>query len=82
MQTLNGVERQLLALVSKRVNVEIPSVETDLIEAGIMDSLALVDLLLRIEEEFGVRVPLEELKIDDLRSVAGLARVIVKENGK
>lgn len=82
MQTLNGIERQLLALVSKRVNMEIPSAETDLIEVGIIDSLALVDLLLRIEEEFGVRVPLEELEIDDLRSVAGLAKVIVREKGK
>ena len=82
MQTLNGVERQLLTLVSKRVNVEIPSAEMDLIEMGIMDSLALVDLLLRIEEEFGVRIPLEELEVDDLRSVAGLAQVIVREKGK
>ncbi len=82
MQTLNGVERQLLTLVSKRVTMEIPSAEIDLIEMGIIDSLALVDLLLRIEEEFGVRIPLEELEIDDLRSVARLAQVIVREKGK
>ncbi len=82
MQTLNGVERQLLTLVSKRMNVEIRSAEIDLIETGIMDSLALVDLLLGIEGEFGVRIPLEELEIDDLRSVGRLAQVIVREKGK
>ncbi len=82
MQTLNGIERQLLTLVSKRVNVAIETAEIDLIETGIMDSLALVDLLLQIENEFGVRIPLEELEIDDLKSVAELARVIVRERGK
>ncbi len=82
MQTLNGVERQLLTLVSKRVNVEIPSAEMDLIEMGIIDSMMLVDLLLQIEKEFSVRILLEELEIDDLRSVARLAQVIVREKGK
>jgi len=82
MQTLNGVERQLLTLVSKQVNVAIESAEMDLIEMGVIDSLALVDLLLQIEKEFGVQISLAELEIDDLRSVAGLARVIVKEKGK
>ncbi len=82
MQTLNGVERQLLTLVSKQVNVAIESAEMDLIEMGVIDSLALVDLLLQIEQEFGVQISLAELEIDDLRSVAGLARVIVREKGK
>jgi len=40
----------------------VPAPETDLLETGTIDSLALVDLLVRIEERFGVRVDLENLE--------------------
>jgi acyl carrier protein len=49
------------------------SIDADLIETGLLDSLALVELLFALEREFGLTIPLEELDIDTFRSVRSIA---------
>ena len=66
----------LQALFRERLNIDVPSVEADLIESGLLDSLRLVELLLEIEAGLGHRIPIEEIDLDDLRSVARIARLI------
>ena len=44
---------QLRAFFSEKLSVKISSVDADLIQTGILDSLALVELLTYIEKEFG-----------------------------
>jgi acyl carrier protein len=56
-------------LFIEALNAEAPSVDADLIESGLLDSLALVELLFALEREFGVAIALEELDIDTFRSV-------------
>lgn len=67
---------QLNALFLDQLNIEVPGPDTDLIETGMMDSMKLVELLVQIEQQFGLRVELEQIEIDDLRSVRGIARMI------
>lgn len=67
--TTERVQRLFVEALSK----EAPAVEADLIEGGLLDSLALVELIFAIEREFGVTIPLEELEIDSFRSVASIA---------
>jgi acyl carrier protein len=69
----NGFEAQLVALFQNRLNVDVPSPDTDLLETGTLDSLKFVDLLACLEEEFGVRVALEELELDSFRSISRIA---------
>jgi D-alanine--poly(phosphoribitol) ligase subunit 2 len=64
----------------KRLNVEPPSVDTDLIETGILDSLALVELLLTLEQEFGIQIALDQFEIDDFRSIVRIAQFISGSN--
>ena len=64
------------------LNIDVPSDETDLIEAGYIDSLALVELLFAIEREFSVSVPLDELEIDDFRNVRSISELIAAANGR
>jgi len=63
-------------LFSEKLNIEVPSPDTDLIESGLLDSLRLVELLLEIEASLGVRLDLEEIDLDDLRSVKRIARLL------
>ena len=58
---------------------EIESPETDLVSAGVLDSLALVQLLLYLEEHFGLKIVMEQLEIEDLRSVRSIARLVARE---
>ena len=73
--------RDLSALFSDKLAIEVPSPETDLIESGLLDSLRLVELLLEIEAGLGHRIALDEIELDDLRSVARIARLIAARLG-
>ena len=63
------------------LNIQVPSEDTDLIESGYIDSLALVELLFAIEREFSVTVPLDELDIDDFRNLRRISE-LVAANGR
>ncbi len=58
------------------LNLSAPAPDTDIIEAELLDSLALVTLLFEIEQEFGLEIPLESLEIDDFRSLDKIALFI------
>ena len=70
------------AIFADTLNIDVPSDETDLIDAGYIDSLALVELLFAIEREFSVSVPLDELEIDDFRNVQSISALIAAANGR
>ena len=50
---------QLRGFFSEKLSVEISSVDANLIQTGILDSLALGELLAYIEKEFGTEISLE-----------------------
>jgi acyl carrier protein len=61
------------------LNMEIPSPDTDLIETGRLDSLALVELLFEVERQFKVDIALEDLDIETFRSVRRIAEFIDRQ---
>ena len=69
-------------IFAETLNIEVPSDETDLIEAGYIDSLALVELLFALEREFSVSVPLDELEIDDFRNLQSISELVAAANGR
>jgi acyl carrier protein len=76
MPDVTSLEGQITTMFSQKLNVEVPSVETDLIETGLVDSLTFVECLTQLEEEFGVTVALEDLEIDHFRTVSRIARFV------
>jgi acyl carrier protein len=71
------VQRRIADWFLESLNVEIPSPETDLFETGVLDSLAFVELALHLEQEFGVKITLEQVEIDNFRSVERIATFLV-----
>lgn len=63
-------------LFVETLKIPAPAPATDLIETGVLDSLALVELLFALEQEFGVTIPLEELDIDSFRSIESIAGLV------
>jgi len=59
-------------------DTRLASAEVDLLEARLVDSVKLVDLVLEIEQRFGVALPFEELEIEDFRTVSRLAERIAR----
>jgi acyl carrier protein len=67
---------QLNALFIDKLNIRVPTPETDLIASGLLDSMQIVELIAQIEQHFGLRIDLERVDFDDLRSLARIARLI------
>jgi methoxymalonate biosynthesis acyl carrier protein len=81
MADRSTVERRIAGWFLRSLNVEIPSPETDLFETGVLDSLAFVELVLHLEQEFGVTVALEHVEIDNFRSVERIATFLLNGRG-
>lgn len=75
------VTERVSRIFVEALNIQVPSEDTDLIESGYIDSLALVELLFAIEREFSVTVPLDELDIDDFRNLRRISE-LVAANGR
>jgi acyl carrier protein len=70
------LQEEIASLLLLHLNVEVPSVDDDLIESGLLDSLKIVELLMQLEGRFMLRIPFEDLDIESFRSVANIARLV------
>ena len=77
MADANALRNQISALFSNSLHVDVPSVDVDLFESGVLDSLAFVDLLLELERTFGVTTSLDDLEADNFRSIARIADYVM-----
>ena len=78
MHKRDTVANELIALFAEELHVEVPSAGTDLIAAGLIDSVNFVELLLCLERTFGVFVDMKELELEDFRSVEGIAAFVAQ----
>ncbi|MGQ9367177.1 acyl carrier protein [Azospirillum sp. A39] len=76
MASPNTIENVLMDIFASELNVAVPDPETDLIETGLINSVTFVELVMILEERFQVTVPLDELELDQLRSVHQIAAVV------
>ncbi len=72
---------RIAAVIESTLAIEVPSHGTDLIEGGLLDSLALVSLIVEIEHEFGIELPLDDFDLDRFRSVERMAAFVAESGG-
>jgi D-alanine--poly(phosphoribitol) ligase subunit 2 len=65
-------------LIRDVLSFEVPTDNTDLIDSGVIDSLALVTMIAEIEEEFQVELPLDDFDVEQFRSVQRIAEFLSK----
>jgi D-alanine--poly(phosphoribitol) ligase subunit 2 len=67
---------RITRIFSGSLNLDIPAIDTDLFESGVLDSLAFVELLLQLEREFGVSTSVDDLDVDNFRTIARIAEFV------
>jgi D-alanine--poly(phosphoribitol) ligase subunit 2 len=72
----NEVFSGIRELFTQKLLIEVETLDADLLDAGVLDSLALIQLLVHLEERFGVKIAVDELEIDDFRSISSIARLV------
>jgi acyl carrier protein len=82
MQTSQSppIENRILDIFSGRLHTEVPSLDTDLLDSGILDSLKFVELLLALETELAIKLQVEELELDNFRSIQKISRFLSGRN--
>ena len=74
------VQTRLSVLFAEVMHVEVPSVDTDLFDTGILDSQRFVELLLHIEQNFNTRIDIEDFEIENFRCIEKIATLILQRN--
>jgi acyl carrier protein len=77
MTEASGVRDRVAKLFSRGMSIEVPSVDTDLFDTGVLDSLAFVELLLQLEREFGVKTCVDDLEVENFNSIARIADFVM-----
>lgn len=84
MTGADAIEARVIELVSQHARNDItPGPETDIVADAGMDSVAVMDFVLDLEESFDITIPLDRLT--DIRTVADIAgevRSIVAESAQ
>jgi acyl carrier protein len=76
MSNVDVLHDRIRRLLANAMNLEISSDDTDLFEAGLLDSLTFVELLVHLEREFGVTTSVDDLKVDNFNSVVHIAAYV------
>lgn len=66
---------EITRMLSKHLLSEVDP-DADLVESGALDSVAVVRLLPALEEHFGVDLPLENLDLNDIRSIRTIVELV------
>jgi D-alanine--poly(phosphoribitol) ligase subunit 2 len=78
---MSPLAERITAIIREALAVEVPSPTTDLIATGLIDSLALVSLIVEIETELGVELPLDDFDPDRFRTVETMAAFAAEAGG-
>jgi D-alanine--poly(phosphoribitol) ligase subunit 2 len=76
----NAIIERLGAVFVESFHIEVPSADVDLLESGILDSFQFVELLLELEQRFGLRIKLDDIELDDLRTLKRIARLVAAKS--
>jgi acyl carrier protein len=71
-----AIVERLGALFAQSFHIDVPSPDTDLLASGILDSFQFVELLAHLEQHFGLRLRIDDIELDDLRTLARIARMV------
>ena len=70
------VEQRIRKILNDRLQIEPPASDQDLFQEGILDSLSFVDMLVALEGEFSITIALDQVDLDDFRSISRICDYI------
>ena len=71
-----GTAARITMVLREVMQIDVDGSDEDLIESGLIDSLALVEMIFHLEREFGVTIRLDEVSIESFRTIASIAQLL------
>jgi methoxymalonate biosynthesis acyl carrier protein len=77
--TAGAVERALTGFLAGRVDAPVElEPDQDLFVSGLVSSMFAMQLVVHLEESYGIAIVGPELKLDNFRSVRAMARLVMR----
>jgi acyl carrier protein len=76
----DAVLATIASIFDEELGLTVPSPDEDLFKSGVMDSLSFVNMLTQLEGQFGIVVSLDELELDNFRSLRGIAEFVAQHS--
>jgi acyl carrier protein len=73
-----NIKQSLTRFFLDQFNVELSSTSENLIEAGILDSLMLIEVVMFMETEFSVTTELDDLEMENFLTIDNIARFVAE----
>jgi methoxymalonate biosynthesis acyl carrier protein len=73
------IQTRLASLFSETLHLDVPSVDTDLFDTGLLDSQRFVELLLHIEQKFNTHIDIADFEIENFRCIEKIAALILQQ---
>jgi acyl carrier protein len=78
----NRVKETVKRFILSSINIEHLNDDDDLFESGFVNSLFAVQLMTFIEKTFAIEVGMEDLDIENFKSLNAAAAFVVRKNGR
>jgi D-alanine--poly(phosphoribitol) ligase subunit 2 len=72
------VAARLARVLLERLALDVPADDVDLFESGLIDSLAFAELLVALEREFGIAIPVEDIDLERFRTIGALTAMVTR----
>jgi acyl carrier protein len=66
------VQGRIEEIFVRHLHIQPPQPDLDLIDRGAIDSVTFVELIANLEQEFSIRIPLDDLDLNHFRSIASI----------
>jgi len=76
------IRQTVREFISASIDINNLSDDENLFETGIVNSLFAVQLMTFIEKTFGIEVSIDDLDIENFKSVGATAAFVLKKNGQ
>ena len=77
----NHVKETIRGFINKSINIESLGDDENLFESGIVNSLFAVQLTTFVEREFGVEIGMDDLDIENFKSINATAAFVLRKSG-
>ena len=77
--TTREIQGEVHRIIAEDLQLDVPQADLDLIDAGLLDSLSFIELMVQLESSFEISIDLQSLDLDHLRSVDAISRFVGRE---
>ncbi|WP_326638660.1 acyl carrier protein [Streptosporangium sp. NBC_01755] len=75
--TLDTVQQQIRDFLEERIKTDV-AVDKDLFDSGLVNSMFAMELVVHLEQRYGVAILGEDLKLDNFRTVERMTSLVLR----